>query len=212
MHESSHRKMAEFVNAYLADADKATLEIVDLGANSVNGTSSYRPLFNLPNWHYRGLDVVAGTNVDIVVADPYRWTELEGSSIDVIVSGQTLEHIEFPWLTVAEISRVLRPGGLACLIAPAAGPEHRYPVDCWRIYPDGMRALARHAGLREVEIFTDWNEKRWKDTFAVLQKPHSMASEGDSPFPAMGNRRVAERASTAVVSKRRGLLSFMKKQ
>lgn len=212
MHESSHRKMLEFVKTYLADADKAALEIVDLGANSVDGIASYRPLFNLPNWHYRGMDVVAGANVDIVLADPYRWVELGNASIDVIVSGQTLEHIEFPWLTVAEVFRVLRPGGLACLIAPAAGPEHRYPVDCWRIYPDGMRALARQAGLREVEIFTDWNEKRWKDTFAVLQKPHTGGGEGDSPFPIMENRQVADRASAAVVRKRRGLLSLLKKQ
>ena len=33
-------------------------------------------------------------------------------------------------------SRVLVPGGLACIIAPGAQGVHRFPVDCWRFYPD----------------------------------------------------------------------------
>lgn len=196
MHEASHRKMCEFVRTYLACASNSTLEIIDLGAHSVDSSSTYRSLFDMPGWHYRGLDVVGGANVDIVVEDPYSWKELADSSVDVLVSGQTLEHIEYPWLTLTEIARVLRPGGVACLIAPASGPEHRFPVDCWRIYPDGMNALARYAGLKAVEVFTDWNQKRWKDSFAVMQKQHSATPADNSPFPAFGNLGVSARAST----------------
>jgi SAM-dependent methyltransferase len=204
--------MQEFISTYLAEAGGAGLEIIDLGAHSVDGSDTYRSLFGLPGWHYRGLDLVAGRNVDVVVADPYRWLELADASIDVVVSGQTLEHIEYPWLTLSEIARVLRPGGVACLIAPAGGPEHRFPVDCWRIYPDGMRALARHAGLREVEIFTDWNQSRWKDTFAVLQKPHADAPGAGSPLPVLDNRGVAGRASTPPKRRRKGLSALFRKQ
>jgi len=204
--------MQEFVSTYLAGMDRAALEIIDLGAHSVDDSSTYRALFDVPGWRYRGLDVVAGANVDIAVADPYAWKELADASIDVVISGQTLEHVEFPWLTVAEIARILRPGGVACLIAPASGPEHRYPVDCWRIYPDGMKALARHAGLRDVEVFTDWNQSRWKDTFAVMQKPHGATPEDDSPIPLLENRAVADRASTPAARKRRGLSSLFRKK
>jgi SAM-dependent methyltransferase len=204
--------MQEFVSTYLAGMDRAALEIIDLGAHSVDDSSTYRALFDVPGWCYRGLDVVAGANVDIAVADPYAWKELADASIDVVISGQTLEHVEFPWLTVAEIARILRPGGVACLIAPASGPEHRYPVDCWRIYPDGMKALARHAGLRDVEVFTDWNQSRWKDTFAVMQKPHGATPEDNSPIPLLGNRAVADRASTPAARKRRGLSSLFRKK
>lgn len=212
MHDSSRRKMQEFVSTYLAGMDKAALEIIDLGAHSVDDSSTYRALFDAPGWRYRGLDVVEGANVDIAVADPYAWTELADASIDVVISGQTLEHVEFPWLTVAEIFRILRPGGVACIIAPASGPEHRYPVDCWRIYPDGMRALARHAGLGVVEVFTDWNQSRWKDTFAVMQKQHSQAKEANCPIPALENRSVADRASTPAARKRKGLSSLFRKK
>lgn len=154
----------------------------------------------------------AGPNVDVVLEDAYHWKELADASVDVLVSGQTLEHIEFPWMTMTEIARILRPGGVACLIAPASGPEHRYPVDCWRIYPDGMRALAKHAGLTEIEVFTDWNQGRWKDTFAVLQKQHSGDAERNCVLPVLENRRVADRASGPPPRKRRGLSSLFGKR
>ena len=40
---------------------------------------------------------------------------------------------------------MLRPAGLFYLNAPSNGDFHRYPVDCWRIMPDGMRYLFEEA-------------------------------------------------------------------
>src|SRR5258708_5684929 len=120
MHDSSLIKIEAFCRDYLGPHRSSTLEIVDLGARNVGGTRTYRRFFDAPGWRYRGLDVEPGPNVDIVVADAYAWRELEDASIDVLVSGQTLEHVDFPWLTVLEIARVLRPGGVACLVVPAA--------------------------------------------------------------------------------------------
>ena len=171
MHETSFAKMRAFVDAYLAPLRDMPLAVLDVGAQAVDAHSSYRPLFDIPGWRYRGLDMAAGRNVDIVVADPYDWREVPDASVDAVISGQALEHIELPWRTIIQIARVLRPGGLACLIAPSAGPEHRYPNDCWRFYPDGMASLARSAGLDVVELFTDWGVLPWQDSFAVLQKP-----------------------------------------
>ena len=93
------------------------------------------------------MDLSEGENVDLVLSDPYSWSEIRSSSVDVFVSGQAFEHIEFFWQTMLEIARALKPGGLCCIIAPSGGPEHKYPLDCWRFYPDGFRALARYAGL-----------------------------------------------------------------
>ena len=72
--------------------------------------------------------------------------------------------------------RVVRPGGLIFLLAPSRGPEHRYPVDCWRFYPDGFRALAKWAGVRLLEVSTDWEEDSspdsapWGDTVGVFRR------------------------------------------
>jgi SAM-dependent methyltransferase len=59
----------------------------------------------------------------------------------VVISGQCLEHVEEPWNLVTEFHRVCRPGGLCFCIAPWNLPEHRFPVDCYRYLPDGMRHL-----------------------------------------------------------------------
>ncbi len=161
MHQSSFQHMTTFRDRYLAGDRTRPLVIADLGSYDVNG--SYRPLFAEPEWRYLGLDVDAGPNVDIVLDNPYHWRALATDSVDVVISGQALEHIEFFWLTMMELSRVLKPGGLCCLIAPSGGPEHRFPVDCWRFFEDGMRVLARYAGLEILEAFTCRETQGWDD-------------------------------------------------
>ena len=36
------------------------------------------------------------------------------------------------------------------IINPVSWPFHEVPVDCWRIYPDGMKALLEDTSLRVV--------------------------------------------------------------
>ena len=101
MHPSSYNEAARLVATYLP-RDKA-LRILDVGAYDVNGT--YRPLFDVPDWTYEGADAAAGPNVTHVLADPYAWDLPH--QYDVIISGQTLEHVVFFWLTWREMVRYL---------------------------------------------------------------------------------------------------------
>lgn len=175
MHLSSMQNMARFRDRYLNHRRQENLRILDLGSTDIGGC--YRPLFDSPQWRYTGVDLAAGPNVDVVLSKPYDWREIKSASVDVLVSGQVLEHVEFFWITMLEISRVLREGGIACLIAPSSGYEHRYPVDCWRFYPDGMRALARFARVECLEAYTNWHDigdpgsDPWHDSVLVLRKP-----------------------------------------
>lgn len=166
--------MSRLVDAHLNPA--ARLSIADIGSYDVNG--SYRPLFANPGWHYQGLDLAAGPNVDLVLTSPYR-LPFAAESLDVVISGQAFEHVEYFWLTWLEVVRALKPGGIAFLIAPSRGPEHRYPVDCWRFYPDAYRALARWSATDLIEASTDWqphpeeDSAAWGDTVGVFVKPHA---------------------------------------
>ena len=179
MHRSSLDKMDRFVQQYMGPHRGQCQRILDLGSFDVNG--SYRHLFDDPAWEYQGLDMEKGKNVDIVLENPYRWKEIKPLSQDIIISGQAFEHIEYFWVVMDEIVRVLKPGGLICIIAPSRGYEHRYPVDCWRFYPDAFRALARFSGLELIEVTTQWKEQGyteddsdiWGDTTAVLRRPLS---------------------------------------
>lgn len=171
MHNSSLMHMRDIASRYV-DA-LAPKQVLDVGSCDVNGT--YRPIFDLPGVNYRGVDLNEGPGVDLVLKSPYQFP-LRSSSIDLVISGQAFEHIEYFWSTWLEIDRVLRPGGMVFLIAPSRGSEHRYPQDCWRFYPDGYRALAKLTGAELLEVTTDWvphpdpGSSEWGDTVGVFRK------------------------------------------
>lgn len=178
MHISSLNNMKRFVEKYMDE--KTPYKILDIGSQEVDGdeNGSYRHLFQCDNWQYFGADVVPGKNVDIVLEEPYRWKNIKDKSFDCIICGQMLEHCEFFWLTVLEIRRILRPDGICCIIAPSGGPEHRYPVDCYRYYPDGLKAIAKFAKLDILESYAQWNEEiypemdsDWRDCVLVCKRP-----------------------------------------
>ena len=175
MHTSSLLRMKGFKEAFLKESIGKPLQILDVGSSDVNG--SYRSLFQEAGWQYTGADIAAGPNVNVVLQSPYDWRELSEAQFDVVVSGQALEHVDFFWITFLEIRRVLKPGGLCCLIAPSSGEEHRYPVDAFRFYRDGLAALARFARLEvlhvETEIYSpDYGDggHQWKDSVLVARK------------------------------------------
>jgi SAM-dependent methyltransferase len=171
--------MTKFVDKYLYTKIKEHLIILDLGCQDINGT--YKALFSSTTWKYIGIDTSKGKNVDIVISDPYSWKNIPSNYADVIISGQAFEHIEYIWLTMEEVFRVLKPGGLCCIIAPSSGIEHKYPTDCWRIYPDGFKALAKYSGLEVIEVFTQWQNENysdesdmWHDSVLISRKPKKM--------------------------------------
>jgi SAM-dependent methyltransferase len=109
MHISAYEKTRVFREAYLAPYENQPLTILDVGsAVVVEGQLSQRQLMVNANWTYVGLDIEAGPNVEVVVADPYDWREVADASVDAVICSQVFEHIEFPWLSIMEIGRVLR--------------------------------------------------------------------------------------------------------
>lgn len=160
--------MREFV-ATLPDKE---LEILDIGSQVVarqKHLGSYRQFFNKPKWKYTGVDIEAGENVDIVLKDGYK-LPFNNNQFDVVISGQTIEHMEYPWMWFIEMSRVLKYNGVCCIIAPAKIHEHKYPIDTYRYYPDGMRALAKWAGLEVIDIQRQVVNDDMEDTYLIAKK------------------------------------------
>lgn len=168
MHPEAFETMREFADSWVPKYFKEgqILEILDVGSMNLGG-GCHRDLFT--GHVYTGLDIEVGNNVDVVVPNPYEWFELKDKLHDVVISGQAFEHIEFPWLTMGQIRYTLKPGGLCCITVPGAGPEHRYPVDCWRFLPDGMRALGKYVGFDVLDIQVQ--DDSWRTTRAIYQKP-----------------------------------------
>jgi SAM-dependent methyltransferase len=98
-------------------------------------------------WHT--LDLFRDARLTYVAESEYRFP-IPDDSYDVVLSGQVIEHVRKPWIWIREIARVCRPGGLVITINPVSWPYHEAPIDCWRVFPDGMKALYDDASLEVV--------------------------------------------------------------
>jgi SAM-dependent methyltransferase len=172
MHKSSIENMGRCIRKYLDPRPWPGRKwvVVDIGSTNVNG--SYRELFDPARYDYIGVDLAAGPGVDLVIADPYRIPLVSGGA-DVVISGQMLEHNEFFWLTFQEKMRLLQDDGFVFMIAPSRGQIHRYPVDCYRFYPDGYAALAKLTNSVLVDCWLDDNH--WGDLVGVFRKSYDRA-------------------------------------
>ena len=189
MHKGSMIRMEWFVDNYIRKTDQSK-RVLDVGSYDVNG--SFRHLFDgISDLEYIGLDMADGPNVDYVPKDPYDWKELDDNSFDFIISANAFEHIEYPWLTICQIGKKLKNGGFACIIAPNSISEHRYPVDCYRYFSDGFKALAKWAdltvvqatvgGVPDLSASPEWYAGGQNDTMMILTKGLSEEAVRDLP-------------------------------
>jgi SAM-dependent methyltransferase len=161
MHESAYKDAENFARLFLSR--KESLSIADIGSRDVNGT--LRPVFDVAPWKYTGFDIEGGPNVDVILETEYVWG-VSDDSYDVVVSTQVIEHVPEPWQWIREIARIVKPMGIVYICTPNTMDYHEYPVDCWRIWPDGMKALARYANLDVVTSYV--NDI---DTTLIARKP-----------------------------------------
>lgn len=176
MHDTAMLNGERFFKTYVGSRK---VKIADIGAQDVNG--SLREVAPADT-EFIGVDFVAGRGVDIVLEDPYE-LPFEDNSLDVVVSSSCFEHSEFFWLSFLEVLRILKPDGLFYLNVPSNGVFHRYPVDCWRFYPDSGVALAkwgRRSGFESVLLESYTSDQRadvWNDFVAVFLKDEAFASQ-----------------------------------
>jgi SAM-dependent methyltransferase len=163
MHESAYLASDRFAKSL---PDKP-LRIADIGSYNENGC--LRPLFQKGQWQYVGYDIRPGPNVDEILQGEHEWKNIPDASFDVVVSVSTMEHSKYPWMFMAQVARIVKPGGLVLIIAPY-GWEYHYPPDCWRIMPDGMRAVMGYVGLKVVEVYHQGETLRG-DTIGVATRP-----------------------------------------
>jgi len=179
MHPSALLNCKRFFECYVnCQSHSPEKKIVEIGSLDVNG--SLREV--VPDTHkYIGVDFAEGKGVDVILTDPYA-LPFEDEYADIVVSSSCFEHSEMFWLLFLEILRILKPNGLFYLNVPSNGTFHRYPVDCWRFYPDSGNALVswgKRNGFNPalLESYTSCQvEHSWNDYVAVFVKDASFAS------------------------------------
>ena len=211
MHPSALENCRLFFESY-SDYFRAnqSTRVLEIGSQDVNG--SLKQLCP-QHFQYIGVDFVPGKNVDVVLDDPYK-LPFEDNTFDIILSSSCFEHSQMFWLLFLEISRVLSNQGLFYLNAPSNGMFHRYPVDCWRFYPDSGEALALWAkregfNIKLLESFISQQdggssaEYHWSDFVAVFTKY--------DVNPKSYERGILSRKQTFFNAKRDGTSEFLNK-
>jgi SAM-dependent methyltransferase len=145
--------------------------VLEVGAYDVNGSlKSVKP----QNSKWTGIDIEEGPGVDIVV-QPGQKFPFPDEHFDLVVATSVFEHDPAFWKTLAEMARVLKKTGFMYVCAPSNGLVHRYPLDCFRFYPDAsqsflsvVREVAPNAVLSESFVGEQDHENLWNDYVAVI--------------------------------------------
>ncbi len=165
MFEAAKQRLPRFLRRYVLDFERridhavarfaAELSpgalVLDAGA----GEAKHRALFQKqryvgvdlgigdPAWNYGALDVMA----DLLTL-PFAT-----ASFDACLNIVTLEHLTDPGPALAEIARVLKPGGNLLVAAPHEWEVHQAPHDYFRFTRYGIRLLLERAGFTAIHVY-----------------------------------------------------------
>jgi SAM-dependent methyltransferase len=102
-------------------------------------------------------DIIAAPGVDVVGDAHALSAHFPPDSFDFAISLAVFEHLLMPWKAAVELSRVLKPGGLAYIWAPQSCPVHDTPWDFFRFSDNAWHALFNRRTGFEV-LATDMSQ------------------------------------------------------
>jgi SAM-dependent methyltransferase len=145
----AQRARRELLTAWFEQLPPATesLCVLDVGGR----LQPYRPLLKRREALYVAIDPVFEGLID--VAGVGERLPFGNASFDLVICTQVLNYATSPSELIAEIQRVLKPGGTLYLSAPAIFPamhDHH-----WSFAPDGLRTLLRNTAVQNNRNPTD---------------------------------------------------------
>ena len=184
MHENSKLLFEKYAKKYF----RPGMRVLEIGPDG--RISSYQLFFRseIKCWRksiqWDTVDVYQDPNLTYVAVDEYSFP-ISDALYDIVLSGNVMEHIRKPWIWIKEVARVCKKEGLVITITPVSWPYHEAPIDCWRVYPEGMKALYEEAGLEVIESTFDslevssyrcsipgrspeWQSRSWRVTSQLL--------------------------------------------
>lgn len=166
MHYSSLYAFKDFYLQYLKNRSNEKLRFLDVGSLAIGKSGVFGRYLKNPNWEYIGLDLEEGRNVDVVSKEMYNYP-FEDNSFDAVISGSTFEHVEDIYRWIKELARITKE--YVWLIGPNTCKRHGYPIDCWRLFPDGMRFLLKEVAGLEV-LYADMSRHEPRETIGIGRK------------------------------------------
>ncbi|MCX8108553.1 MAG: class I SAM-dependent methyltransferase, partial [Verrucomicrobiae bacterium] len=143
MHDNSLLLFKKYALGYFQPGTR----VLEVGGSLVD--SKFRACVGDRTIKWETLDIAPRPGVVYVAKSEYDY-DLPDATFDVVLACQVLEHVRHPWRWFKELSRLLKSGGHLITISPVSWPYHEAPVDCWRAYPCGLRALCDESGLAPI--------------------------------------------------------------
>jgi SAM-dependent methyltransferase len=118
------------------------------------------------------LDIDPASGADHIADLCATNSNIAGASFDYVVCTEVLEHTRQPFAAVAEIRRLLRPGGLVFVSSPFNFRIHGPLPDCWRFTEHGLRSLFNTFDILELnDVATPGRDLMPIHYTVVAQKP-----------------------------------------
>jgi SAM-dependent methyltransferase len=129
-------------------ASYATGALLDIGC----GNKPYESMFKGRITSYTGCDVVQSSDDRVDIFCPATAIPLPDGSFNTVLCTQVIEHVADHKALLNETYRLLAPGGVLILSAPAYWPLHEEPHDYFRFTEYGLNYLLHETGFEVVEI------------------------------------------------------------
>jgi SAM-dependent methyltransferase len=134
----------EYINGHLARLPEGSL-VVNVGCGVVRRFEAACP------GRFLATDLRVLPNVDF--SSDASALPLADGSVDLVLSLELVEHVPEPAAVLAEIARVLKPGGTVILSVPSTVPRHD-DNDYWRFTAQGLGRLgSAHFEDGDVTVF-----------------------------------------------------------
>jgi SAM-dependent methyltransferase len=137
------RARRQIFEQWFREFDRGGLAVLDVGGR----IQPYRALLGGRVGRYFAIDPLRTALVNVVGDGEHL--PFASDSFDLIFCTQVLGYIRRPEQVIEEIHRVLKPGGMLLLSAPALSPSDS-DEEYWCFYPAGLRALL--APFSKIEI------------------------------------------------------------
>jgi SAM-dependent methyltransferase len=148
---SSRYRLWQENAAFAASVPSGAL-VLDAGA----GDAPYKSLFLHAKYESADFEKVRKMDASSTYVCDLQSIPVENCRFDFIVFNQVMEHLPEPKLVLAELYRVLKPGGKMIYTAPLFFEEHQQPYDFYRYTQFGLRYLFSSTGFEIQRI--DWLE------------------------------------------------------
>lgn len=140
MHTNSRLIFEKYAKEYFLD----NFQVLEIGPDKF--PSTYCQSVGNSSIQWDTIDLYKSDKLTYRSISEYEFP-IESNQYDIVLSGQVIEHVRKPWVWIKELERVCKKGGLVITVNPVSWVYHEAPIDCWRIYPEGMKAIYEEANL-----------------------------------------------------------------